>query len=222
MIYLIDDSDLKAYNAEFALGQDYSHVLTVVHNADKLKDIWDSLQKADCILVHRTFDGSNETSQRIAELTNDGDKIPYVVFSGGDNENAVFNGQVIDGLKKSVFYDRLKFFLDHFISNNEIDLRILAYGNNYKKNQIQKCALNILKIVSGKTGVVAATDLAQIASCPDFKELISESSPALGYSYDELLEYIEDNPTSFESFKSNINNIVTSFSQYGTNIYHWK
>ena len=82
--------------------------------------------------------------------------------------------------------------------------------------------MNILKIVSGKTGVVASTDLAQIASCPDFKELISESSPALGYSYDELLEYIEDNPTSFESFKSNINNIVTSFSQYGKNIYHWK
>ena len=69
---------------------------------------------------------------------------------------------------------------------------------------------------------MTTSELAGIAACPEFKELISVSNPELGISYDDLLERLEDNPILFSSFRNNINQIVNSFNQYGKNIYIWK
>ena len=80
----------------------------------------------------------------------------------------------------------------------------------------------VVRINTTKEGEINVSELANIASCPEFKELISLSYPALGFTYDELLEELEDNPISFEKFKNNINKIVNSFYQYGKNIYLWQ
>ena len=100
--------------------------------------------------------------------------------------------------------------------------------NQYLHHFCQKSDLNfipfcgIITIYYTKEGEINVSELANIASCPEFKELISLSYPALGFTYDELLEELEDNPISFEKFKNNINKIVNSFYQYGKNIYLWQ
>jgi hypothetical protein len=176
-------------------------------------------------MIHRTFANSSIYKEQMAELTNDGDTIPFVVFSAGDSERAVFDEkypQIIEGIKKSVFYSRLPYFLETFELKHEINLNLLAYGKDYIKIRVRSLALSVLRVIAAKEGEINVSELANIASCSEFKELVSLSYPAIGFSYDELLEELEDNPISFEKFKNNINQIVNSFYQYGKNIYLWQ
>lgn len=225
MIYLIDDTNLESINASFVLDDSYKGVLCLIKTVDELNSERCNLRSADCIMIHRTFANSNIYKEQMAELTNDGELIPFVVFSAGDSENAVFedsNPHVVSGLKKSVFYVRLPFFLDTYKFQHLVDLRLLAYGKNFLKVKVRSLALPIFRIIAGKDGVMTTSELAGIAACPEFKELISVSNPELGISYDDLLERLEDNPILFSSFRNNINQIVNSFNQYGKNIYIWK
>jgi len=225
MIYLIDDTNLESFNATFLLAPKYQSVLCLIKSVDELDSFRSSLSSAECIMIHRTFANSSIYKEQMAELTNDGDTIPFVVFSAGDSEHAIFDEkypQIIEGIKKSVFYSRLPYFLEAFEIKQEINLKLLAYGKDYIKIRVRALALSVLRVVATKEGEINVSELANIASCPEFKELISLSYPALGFTYDELLEELEDNPISFEKFKNNINKIVNSFYQYGKNIYLWQ
>ena len=225
MIFLIDDTNLESTNATFLLGMEYQKALCLIQTVDELEKKRDDLSSADCIMIHRSFASSSVYKEQMAELTNDGELIPFVVFSAGDPEYAIFDEKmprVIMGLKKSLFYSRLFFFLDSYITKQTVNLRILAYGNDYMKIRVRSLALSIMRFVEGKEGLITIQELAAIASCPEFKEIVSISNPELGISYDELLENLEDYPISFSAFKNNINQIVNSFCQHGKNIYTWK
>lgn len=54
------------------------------------------------------------------------------------------------------------------------------------------------------------------------EKIIELSQPALGITYEDLLDYIEDNEVSVREFQSNINNIINSISLNGKNTYTWK
>jgi hypothetical protein len=225
MIYLIDDTSLESLNATFLLAPEYQSILRFIKTVDELDSFRSELSSAECIMIHRTFANSSIYKEQMAELTNDGDTIPFVVFSAGDSERAVFDEkypQIIEGIKKSVFYSRLPYFLETFELKHEINLNLLAYGKDYIKIRVRSLALSVLRVIAAKEGEINVSELANIASCSEFKELVSLSYPAIGFSYDELLEELEDNPISFEKFKNNINQIVNSFYQYGKNIYLWQ
>lgn len=225
MIYLIDDTKLESVNATFLLDKDYSNALRLIRTAGDFEKSQEALKLADCVLIHRTFANSTIYKERIAELTNDGELIPLVVFSAGDSEHAVYDEKkpyIIEGIKKYVFYSRLIPFLESFIKEHRVNLKILAYGKDYTKVKARSLALSVLRLVEGKEGSMTISELANIAACPDFKELISISNPELGIAYDDLLEELEDNPISFSIFRNNINQIVNSYYQYGKNIYIWK
>lgn len=225
MIYLIDDTNLESVNGTFLHDEKYKHILRRVESVEELSDQRDKFDTAECIMVHRTFANSSVYKEQLAELTGDGDIIPFVVFSAGDSEHAIYDEKfpnVIEGIKKVVFYSRLAFFLDSYISNKCIDLKLLAYGKDYLKIKVRSLALSIFDVIAGKDGEITNSELASIANCPGFKELVLLSYPELGYTYDELLEELEDNQISFFKFKNNINQIVNSFYQYGKNIYIWK
>lgn len=225
MVYLIDDTKLESVNATFLLDKDYSNVLRFIKTVEDFEKSQEVLRLSDCIMIHRTFANSTVYKERIAELTNDGELIPLVVFSAGDSEHAVYDEKVpyiIEGIKKSVFYSRLFSFLESFKKEHRANLKILAYGKDYTKVRVRSLALSVLRLVEGKEGNITVSELASIAACPDFKELISVSNPELGITYDNLLEELEDNPISFSSFRNNINQIVNSYYQYGKNIYLWK
>jgi len=225
MIVLIDDTSLESVNATFLLEKKYVNILHIIRTPEELEDYRTNLSSADCILIHRTFSGSNIYKEQMTEFTHDGEKIPLVVFSAGDSEHAVYNensSHIIDGLKKAIFYARIYAFIESYMYKHSVDLRILAYGKDFNKIKVRSLALSVLRIVEGKQGDMTIQDLANIAACPDFKELISISNPELGLTYDELLENLEDKPISFNIFRNKINQIVNSFYQYGRNIYLWQ
>lgn len=225
MIYLIDDTNIESVNGLFLLKEEYRQIIYRIETVDDLKKSRNKLNTADCIMVHRTFANSIIYKEKIAELTEDGERIPLVVFSAGDAEYAIFDEKkpyIIEGIKKSIFYARLSEFLNEYLVSNTVNLRLIAYGINYIKIKVRTLALSVFQLIAGKDGIVTISELANIASNPNFRELISLSNPALNISYDDLLEELEDNPITFTDFKNKINQIVNSFYQYGKNIHSWK
>lgn len=221
MIYLIDDTELKGLNVEFLQEDKYKSVVTCIRDMQEFNDKRNNLQSADCIMVHKTFCGSNKVYQQMSVTCNDENSIPFVAFSAGDAESAVYDESdplSIDGLKKSVFYERLQYFLDDYISNDKANLRILAYGKDYMKVLARSWALDIFRLIAGKAGQLKLEDLSRLSSLKSFKLLIE----AAHIDYADLQEQLEDDPISFDRLRMNINNIVNSFNQYGKNIYTWK
>lgn len=221
MIYLIDDTELKDFNVEFLQEDKYKSVLTLICDMQKFNNQRNNLQNANCIMVHKTFCSSNEVYQQLSAICDDKYLIPFVAFSAGDAESAVYDESEplsIDGLKKSVFYERLQYFLDDYISNGGVNLRILAYGKDYMKVLVRSWALDIFRLIAGKTGQLKLEDLSSLSNLKSFKLLIETAK----IDYADLQEQLEDDPISFDCFRMNINNIVNSFNQYGKNIYTWK
>ena len=225
MIYLIDDSSFEYYHAEYVFDDKYQEILCIIRDEAQLIEKRLEMAEADCIMVHYSFRGSRLAKEQMAELADDGDKIPFVVFSGGDSEQAVFddkNPNLILEIKKSTFYERLIFFLDNYIQTKSVNLRILAYGQNYIRTYVQRWAVRLMRLIAGRIGMIKKSDIVDLEKLPEFKEIINASSPALGITYDNLIERLREEDTSFDIFCRNILNIVNSFNQYGKNIYPWK
>ena len=225
MIYLIDDSDLDKMNATYVFDEKYSTILKLMRTQEQLSVNMDKLLFADCIMIHRTFDNAQVAKEEVSQLSEDGNKIPLVVFSDGDPEIATFDNHApnwIGGLKKKVFYERLRYFLDYYQQTHEINLLLLAYGKNYLRISVMSDATQVLKILRGKSGLIDFMLLAELAACPAFKRLIDGANPSLGIDYKNLVETLEDSPITVDAFTNNINRIVNSFNQYGKNIYSWK
>lgn len=227
MIYLIDDSNFKQMNALYVHDDAYKDILHVVSSVSEFDMLCESqFHDAECIMVHRTFDGTTSDKEKIADLTDDGDKIPYVVFSAGDSSSAVFDEIHpfrIMGLKKEVFYERLRDFLDNYLENHKLNLWILAYGKNYMRVRVRNWALAILRNTSTIKGFIDEQSLGCITKDGNLKKIIDVSAPAIGITYDELVnDKLIDEPIKVDEFKSRINKITNSFYQYGKNIYTWE
>lgn len=229
MIYLIDDSELGHIDTGYLTQGAYSHCLCVIRNEAQLECQYDNLDTADCIMVHRSFGNSSIVYQKLDMLASERkEPVPFVAFSAGDSEEAVYNEAIdeltIYGLKKAVFYERLRPFLDDFMVNGTVNLKILAYGVDYQKRLVNTWARTLLHAILGKTGTIELEDLAALTTCttsqgqPAFKRLMDVSR----IDYDTLLENLEDEPITFEHFRTNIHHIINSFNQYGRNIYTWK
>ncbi len=225
MIYLIDDSRLKDYNAEYVLSEKYRGILCVVQNAEEFERHVSDMAQAECIMIHNTFAQSYTYKERVAEISDYGDRFPFVCFSGGDSEIVDFSLQnlnLIRTINKGVFYDRFQFFLDSFIQTHKINLLLLAYGKSYMYTFVHKWVLNIMQVTNEMNGIISERDLAKITSTTDFKKIVDASAPFIGQSYDDLLNCLMDNPITIDAFRNNLIKIENSFNQYGKNIYTWK
>lgn len=222
MIYLIDDSKLQAFDAEYVFDIKYKHILTVVQTNQQFESLFPKMVAASCILVHRTFCSSGIAKEKCMTISNDGKKFPVVVFSAGDSETAVYEEEahIIDALKKSVFYIRLKYFLDSYLVDGKVNLKILAYGRDFAKVEVRNLTKSIFATLQGCDNILTVEYLAKI-SVP-LKKIVTLASPKMGIDFEELIENLEDSPIPVANFKNNINNIVISFEQYGKNIYTWK
>lgn len=226
MIYLIDDSNLEQLSATYVYDEKYKGILCVVDNVADYKRTFVSLPAdAECVMIHRTFGGTNVYKENLSQATDDGVNTPLVIFSAGDAD-VIFDEQddrCILGIKKKVFYERLRDFLNDYLQNKVVNLRVLAYGKNYHTVLVRRWALDILRKVSGVKGVISESDLGAITRDGSLKKLIDASAPAIGVSYDELVnEKLIDQPVMAADFVGKINKIVDSFNQYGKNIYTWE
>ena len=222
---MIDDTLNETIGSEFVFDDKYKQALVVIQNSDEFKSRMKDLYSADCIMVHLTFEDSNDVKDKSAIIADDGDEIPYVVFSGSFSENPEFDyekNNYISGIKKSTFYQRLNVFLDEYITNGKVDLRILAYGKDFQRVIVRNYAKGILSALEGKQGILQLEDIAKLSKDGNLKNLVEISNPKLGIGYDQLLEKLKVEPICIADFKSRIEKIVINFEQYGKNIYTWK
>ncbi|MBQ4405620.1 MAG: hypothetical protein II852_01285 [Bacteroidales bacterium] len=225
MIYLIDDTLKETIDSDFVFDDKYNQALVVIQNKVEFNSRMKELYSADCIMVHLTFEDSNDVKDKASIIADDGDEIPFVVFSGSFSENPDFDyesNNYISGIKKSTFYQRLHDFLEEYVINGNVDLRIIAYGKDFQKVIVRNYAKNVLSIVEGKQGLLQMGDIANFSKDGNLKRLVELSNPKLGIDYEHLLETLGNQPICIADFKSRIEKIVINFEQYGKNIYTWK
>jgi len=235
MIYLIDDNINNKRVIELGISfvddKSFTDILIPISTLKKDEDI-SYLKKASCLLVHKTtndsdangyfLENSNSKAIEIIETISDyGKFVPLVIFSNRMDEIAEYNHDVnprcIYQIKKNTFYDRLFDFLIKYRETKEIELRIIAYGKNYKVVEISRYAKMLLNDIAGKEKNMSFNlkDI-KISTLEKFHQLAD-----IEMSYKDLLIFLEDNPIKISKFIDNLSLIIESVNKYGKNIYNW-
>lgn len=234
-IFLVDDNldgNRSKYGGAFVDEGKYVDLLcsiTRISVADDLSFISD----AACVLLHETLndyydgkfhDDSQKVAAKIGQFPGLGDTIPFVKFSDNYTSDLCdFDSNTPNQLyclSKRVFYHRLESFVVHYRDAGEIDLRILAYGEEFVKIMVEKAATTVLGLLHDidDKAILDATTIV----CPEMKQIVELSQPALGKNYIEIINDIQMNEISVGVFKNRINNILDNFQDYGKNYYSWK
>lgn len=235
---LIDDNSKgqrETYGASFIDDNLYSSILSHYEHFNANSDL-SFLNTAKCLFIHDSLedfiDGafdehSHKAKDNIIDYL-DQHKIQYVCFSDGhyssigkyDSDNNIVE------LKKSTFYGRLESFLKEYSITKEIQLHILAYGENYKKEIMTRNVRSLLQKYSTKRPeeIITLADVMPSSSEePHYlEEIINMAQPKIGIDYDGVLDYIEDNDVTILDFTSKIKQILNSVSRYGKNNYTWE
>lgn len=243
MIYLIDDNQnnqrLKNYNCTFIEEGIFDGYLTAIEKLADGKNNSDVshlefLKSADCILLHATAEdydlkkgflsGSNTNVMKIKEIiSQEGEIVPLVLFSNRMGE-AEFdfekNPKFISSIKKNLLYERLFDFIEHYKNSGYIELRIIAWGKNFAFREITKHAIEILNALSLKDNqeYLLLTDMSNVIN--SLKSFFKLSLPGTNINF--VLNKIEDEHMSVQTFKRKINLITESYAKYGKNIHTWE
>lgn len=231
-IYLIDDNvdgNRQKYGSGFVDDGLYQDVMVVIDKLSPNNDI-SFLENASCILLHKSLedfyngkfhDDSHKVAMLIRNLPQVGNSIPLALFSDGDtNDLGDLRGQTIFSLSKRAFYGRLESFVLHFQKEHEVELRLLAYGQNYIGHLANRAATTLfvhLQDLQNCDNLPASR-----VHCEEMAQLVSLSQPSLGKTYKEIILDLTMNPITVGEFKNRVNNILESIQDYGKNIFTWK
>lgn len=228
MIYLIDDTP-ESYTRKYIIPGEFEDVLKQVTSLGKseLDDIKDELLKADAIFIHRSFSDAGSTGRNdvfesvVYDISVNGFSIPLVIFSDGDNDEAVFKGDNwIRQFRKQKFYENLASFLEDYRTSGKIDLKVVAHGNSAAAaNATELCRSILAKVRFDEDN--AAVQSSRVAGNA-LMNLVEMSNPALQCSYSELISVIDSGCLTTAAFRKKINEIAKSFSDYGKNIHSWR
>lgn len=223
-IILIDDnqSNLREiYGASFVDLEEYEDCLFHVEQLNENSD-FSFLDDAACVLLHDSLEdyvdgkyvsGSRKAKELIWNKIKD--KIPYVKFSDGHSiigDWNPFERNVVRSIKKSEFYRNLKGFLDTYRESSHIDLRLIAYGNDYEKRELVVLLQKVfdeLKNVNDKeilTFSFVDTDLLERF----FKKVKHVSS----LTYEKLCDSINAGKLTVSKFKAYINSLASHAIKY--------
>ena len=223
-IILIDDNksnQREIYGATFVDNEEYEDCLVHKEHLNENSD-FSFLDDAACVLLHDSLvdyvDGKYVSGSQMArDRINDKikDKIPYVVFSDGHSIIGDWNPSernVVRSIKKSEFYRNLKGFLDVYRESSHIDLRLIAYGSDYKKRELVVLLQKVfdqLKNVNDKeilTFSFVDTDLLERF----FKKVKHVSS----LTYEKLCDSINAGKLTVGKFKAYINSLASHAIKY--------
>lgn len=240
-IVLIDDNSKKqriAYGASFVDDEEYNDILSHYEKVNCDTDP-SFLKGCVCVLIHDSledyingeFNQHSHIAKDIIVKYLDDYSIPYVCFSDGHQSIGEYDpNKNLVSIKKSDFYNRLKYFLDYYRTEEIIQFHILAYGRNFQKELI----LRHVKALFQKLGDKRSDDLLSSADVMPVKtgdsttesahleEIILLAQPAIGYTYKDILNYIDDEEITVGEFRQRINKILDSISRNGKNTYTWK
>lgn len=236
-ILLIDDNSRmqrQSYGASFVDDEVFESILHHMELVNKDFDL-SILDDYRCIMIHDSladfingsFDENSHVAKDLIIEYLDDHQIPYVLFSDGHESTGVYDhSHNLVSLKKSDFYNRLRYFLEFYINESILQFHILAYGYNFRKALVTSYIKALFQKFDTKNpnDRITIHDLKPSNSEEEhyLEEIINISQPKLGMDYDDILDYIEDNEISVRDFKLKINNILGSISKYGKNTYTWE
>jgi len=220
MIYLIDDNrreQQREYGCNYIANGTYSDVLTVWNRLSEGDDL-STLKTAACILLHDSFPDFNsageilQASNKVAEKIKDGarmEKCPLVLFSNSFTgfEQGEIKQKEITGLNKRLFYTNLEDFILHYKTIEEIQLKILAYGKNFKHRELENLHAQISNSIAVYVVEIArknAIDLVEKFSA------LSESGEELKKQFAHL---------DGRSYINLLDKIIKFYVRYGRSIY---
>jgi hypothetical protein len=231
-IYLIDDNideNRQKYGGGFVDDGTYQDVLIAIDKLSPSDDL-SFVNEAACVLFHKSLldyidgqfrDGSTKVKSRLQAMPLLGDVIPFVKFSDGDTSDiGDYKNRTIYSLSKRALYSRLEAFVLHYQKTNEIELKILAYGQNYTVYLVDRAVtllFNHLQEFENDEYLSASK-----VHCKEFEQIIMLSQPAIGKSYKDIVIGLQMNPITVREFKHRINSILDNFQDYGKNYYTWK
>ena len=236
-ILLIDDNSRmqrQSYGASFVDDEIFESILDHIERVNKNFEL-SILDDYRCVMLHDSledfindsFDEKSHIARDLIIEYLDDHQIPYVLFSDGHESTGVYDHNYnLVSLKKSDFYNRLRYFLEYYINETILQFHILAYGNNFRKALVTSYIKALFQKFDTKNpnDRITIQDLMPSNSGEEhfLEEIINISQPKLGMDYNDMLDYIEDNEISVRDFKLKINNILGSISKYGKNTYTWE
>lgn len=144
MILILDDTEKlrERFEIEFLNEKEYKQACQLIDKKPYSRDIMQLAQNLTSFKVvchHRSLriqkeEGNNSSDDDISKMkenfirTVDERKIERIEF--GRDMNTNISAKTID---KNLFYANLKYFIDFYILNNTLELKILYYGENYKE-----------------------------------------------------------------------------------------
>jgi len=150
MILILDDTEnlRKRFDIEFLYENKYRKFCQLIDKKLYSRDIMQlaqNLTNYKIVCHHRSLkilkeEGNNSRDEDISKMKEnfirivDEKKIERVEF--GRDMHTNFSAKTID---KNLFYANLRSFIDFYISNNILKLKILYYGENYE--EIEKMTL---------------------------------------------------------------------------------
>lgn len=238
-ITIIDDNSKNQraeYGASFVDEDKYAEYLIHVEKLYAQSDL-SFLEDAACVMVHDTLedfiDGefksdSHKAKERVEEFVQDRN-IPQVFFSDGHPMTAEWREDtpdVVYSIKKSEFYLHLHDFVLHYIDTGTIDMRIIAYGKEYKKELMTRWCQTIMSRLTN----LSDGDIVDMpnkkedkeAMQKDLRQIIEGAQPEIGITSDEILARIEDQEMKAGELRANLNKIISNVKKYGKNISSWK
>lgn len=238
MIYLIDDNSKGQrieYGASYIDGGQYNDILIHIEKMNGSTDV-SFLYNAKLIMIHDSLEDFEngifvEKSQRarhnIVDIAQN-NNIPLVYFSDGHIVTEMDSEGNITQLKKADFYYRLKEFLENYKESGVLELKILAYGKNWRTLLLKEEIKKFYNKISHKKNdeilnirdVLPTNKISEQNYLSNIIEIYSQ--PNIGKSYNEILDYIEDEQITVGEFKQRIDKILISINKYGKNTYTWK
>ena len=239
MIYLLDDNkDDKrrlSFNISFVDDGTFDGYLTAISHLPQNADL-SFVSDAKCLFVHETTQDTDEEGKFISgsminarrlihDISDKGDKIPLVIFSNGMKGRMDYDydskPRVVNEIYKTLLYQqRLYPFLNHYKNTNESELRIIAYGENFRVVEAGRYARYLIESLATyeRSKLLNLSFLRKKSMLQCFFEFMHP-----GGDYNDFVINLEDNPTTVGKFIENITAVIESISEnYGKNTHTWQ
>lgn len=231
MIYLIDDNrsqQLESYGCSFIKDGTYGNHL-VYMNGIRTPDRADFLDelpsKVTAVLFHATSkdldrDGdyleTDETVKKIAKTAKE-HNIPFVSFSWGHTSHeAIFDSGNIEAMNKRIFYLNFRDFIEHYIDETSLDLKILANGIGYKKEVIIKQAQKLIHDIERSTNPIHQIP----KECPFESDINEYLKASRSESTLRSLFLKHSNELTYNKLIDILKRSIISIRKYGYNLYN--
>lgn len=225
-IILIDDNksnQREIYGAAFVDNEEYEDCLVHKEQLNENSD-YSFLDDSVCVLLHDSLadyvDGQYVSGGRMAkEFVMEkikANNIPHVIFSDGHSiigEWSKTRPDVVSSIKKSEFYRNLKGFLDAYRETGHIDLRLIAYGNEFEKRELiyllQQIFDELNHITDKETLSLSSVNKDVIERFLDKIKLVSNN-----VTFEKICNSIKAGRLTVGKFKAYINSLVSHAIKY--------